>query len=71
MKTLKTWKMVFLAIGVLFAILLIVNWFTPAESTSMEMIAVRPFYFAGALVFFVAAAIMDIVKVAINEKGSN
>lgn len=68
MKTLKTWKIIFLTLGVLSTVILLINWLTPAESTSMEMISARPVCFTVALVFFVAAIIMDIVKAAINEK---
>lgn len=68
MKTLKTWKIVFIVMGVAGIVLLIVNKMTPPESTSVEMIMRRPVYIVVSLVFFVAAVIMDIIKAALNEE---
>ncbi len=67
MKTLKLWKTVFLILAAIGIILLIVNVLTTTESTSVETIMLRPIYLVAALVFFVAAVIMDIIKVVLND----
>ena len=68
MKILRIWKTVFIVMGTISIILLIINRLTPAENTSIEMIASRPHYLLAALVFFVAAVIMDIIKAVVNEE---
>ena len=68
MKTLKTWKTVFMAMGAISMILLVINCLIPAKNTAMEMklSAVTPICFVAALIFFAAAVITDVVKAAVN-----
>lgn len=67
MKTLKTWKIVFIVMGIIGIVLLILNM-TSTGSVSSTDVMLRIAYIVVALVFWVAAVIMDIIKAALNEE---
>ena len=67
MKTLNTWKTVFIALGVFWFTLFFGNWLME-NSLSAEAIARRPFYLILSILFFVAAGILGIVKEAIERE---
>ena len=67
MKRLRKWKQIFTALGTGSAIFLFFNWLM---NEGTQQATIRLYGFVIALVFFVAALILDIIKSVIGEARS-